>query len=241
MNRSYAEAIRKAGGTPIHLIPCEKSEVGHLLDRLDGLLLCGGPDIDPQNYGEKAHETVQKLNKERESFDFALARAAKKAKIPVLGICLGSQIMNVIRGGSLYQDIPSQIGKKVPHRPSSFEEVYAPMHIIELNKEGKLFELYGRERISVNSYHHQAVKNLGAGLQVEARSVLDGVVEALSDPNAEFVLGVQFHPELQKTPPGLHDALFRAFIEACSAKKRVKKRRPAKKRTGLMHGIYEWR
>ena len=214
MNRTYRDAVLRAGGLGIRLLPVPLNEVDRLLDLVDGVVLCGGPDIDPAAYGEKKHETVNPLCKERQDFDFTVARRAMARKIPLLGICLGSQIMNVVRGGSLVQDIPSAIGKGVKHRPGHVSELDGGMHRVDFLPKSRLRKIYGKKNLRVNSYHHQAVKHLGSGLQVAARSSKDKVVEAVEDPSLPFAIGVQFHPEWQIKPRGVHSPLFKTFIAA---------------------------
>ena len=247
MNRTYRDAVIRAGGLGIHLIPVELHEVDRLLDLVDGVVLCGGPDIHPSAYGEKKHETVKPLCKERQNFDFRIARRVMARKIPLLGICLGSQIMNVVRGGSLYQDIPSMVGKKVDHRPGHISELDGEMHSVELMKGSKLRKIYGRSKLGVNSYHHQAVKTLGRGLKVAARSKKDGIVEGIEDPSLPFAVGVQFHPEWQKKPKAVHGPLFDAFIKAAKKYHQAKvvghgkkaKKRKIKKRKSRARWYYE--
>lgn len=213
---SYWKAIEKAGGIAIRLLPVSKEKIPIILDRLDGVLLCGGPDISPEKYGEKPHPSVNVLSKLRENFDFALAEEAIKRDMPVLGICLGSQMINVIKGGTLVQDIPSCVSRKVHHRPVVFDEIFGPMHEVKITRGTKIASFYNAKTIEVNSYHHQAVKKIGKGLAVAFRSTGDGVVEGFEDPSAFFLIGVQFHPELQQKPAGLHDKLFTEFIKACT-------------------------
>ncbi len=113
VTRTYRDAVVAAGAYPVHLVPVMTEDVGHVLDRLDGLLLAGGPDVDPREYGEEPHESVSILPSERQDFDMALAREALRREMPILGICLGSQELNVIHGGTLVQDIPSEVDEAV--------------------------------------------------------------------------------------------------------------------------------
>jgi putative glutamine amidotransferase len=212
---SYWKALTKAGAVVVRLLPADNKNIPCLLDRVDGVILCGGPDISPERYGEEPHPTVNVLSKLRENFDFALATEVLRRDMPVLGICLGSQMINVIRGGTLVQDIPSCVSKKVAHRPLEIEELSGPMHPVKLTRGSKLASFYDEKVLGVNSYHHQAVKKIGRNLAVAARSTGDGVIEGFVDPSARFLLGVQFHPELQHSPAGLHDKLFLEFVGAC--------------------------
>jgi putative glutamine amidotransferase len=213
MTRTYRDAVAAAGGLPIHLVPVPAAQVGELLDRLDGLILAGGPDIDPAAYDEEPHPSVKVLEPERQSFDFALAREAVKRQMPILGICLGSQELNVALGGDMIQDIPSEVDDDVGHRKLADDEVRRGVHEITLVEGTPLAELYGQQKISVNSLHHQASDNLAEGLVVAARAA-DGVIEGFYRPDYPFLIGLQFHPEIQTEPPGLHRRLFQSFIEA---------------------------
>jgi putative glutamine amidotransferase len=216
VTRTYRDALVRAGAMPVHLLPVATEHVAALLDGLDGLVLCGGPDLDPAVYGEAPHPTVKTMPDERQGFDLDLARAALQAGMPVLGICLGAQELNVVRGGSLIQDIPSEVGTSVPHRELDIADLRQGVHTIEFVAGTRIAALYDAPTIRVNSAHHQAVDRLGQGLVVAARAP-DGVIEAWEAPAHRFLVGVQFHPELQTSPPGQHDRLFAVFVEACAA------------------------
>jgi putative glutamine amidotransferase len=165
----------------------------------------GGADIPPDEYGEKAHKTVKVLDNNRYSFEKAMVRAwIEHTRKPLLGICLGGQWINVVSGGSLIQDIPSALGGN--HRGVSHDVIVEP--------GSRLIRIFGESRFEVNSNHHQAVKNLGKGLKITARSP-DGVVEAIETTDPErFLIGVQWHPE--KLLPGdrRQAKLLEAFIQA---------------------------
>jgi len=210
----YSRALSTAGAVPIHLVPVASNAIGSLLDRVDGLLLCGGPDIDPARYGERPHGPIDRVAPEREDFDIGLFREAERRRMPVLGICLGSQIINVARGGTLIQDIPQDLGESEIHRASDDSLLEGEMHEICFEPGTRLSTLYPTPRIRVNSNHHQAASELGRGLRLAARA-RDSVTEAFEDPSLPFLIGVQYHPELQISPPGLHAKLFREFVRAC--------------------------
>jgi len=215
ITRTYRDALVRAGAQPIRLMPVPDDRVPELLARVDCLLLTGGPDIDPQAYGEQPHATVRVMPRERQQFDFALAREALVRQMPTLGICLGAQELNVVLGGSLVQDIPSEVPRSLSHRQNALEQFRRGVHQIELVPGTRLAGLYGGQRtIAVNSAHHQAADGLGKGLVVAARST-DGVIEAFEAPALAFLIGVQFHPEMQTEPAGLHDGLFDEFVKEC--------------------------
>lgn len=203
---AYVQAVRAAGGVPVILPAAGGAEsVEDYTLRLDGLLLPGGLDIPPQEYGEEAHPTVEPLEDDRHSFEKALGTAwITGTDKPLLGICLGGQWINVLSGGSLVQDIPSETGNN--HRGTS--------HLVTLEEDSRLAEILGATTFEVNSNHHQAVDRLGEGLRIVARSP-DGLPEAIetTDPQ-RFLIGVQWHPERMVPDDGRQKRLFEAFVEA---------------------------
>lgn len=219
VTRTYRDAVARAGAVPVHLVPVPLDRVGHLLHRIDALVLAGGPDIDPALYDEEPHPTVSMVPQERLEFDMALIREAMDRQMPILGICLGSQELNVALGGALIQDIPSEVEGEVGHRRLDLEDLRAGVHEITIVAGTRLDGLYEPETIRVNSAHHQASDVLGEGLVPAARAA-DGVVEAFELPDYPFLIGVQFHPEIQTEPAGLHDALFLALVEAATTYRR---------------------
>jgi putative glutamine amidotransferase len=216
VTRTYRDAVIRAGGHPVHLVRVPDDQVAQLLSHLDGVILAGGPDIDPALFGEEQHPTVELLPRERQDFDIAIARAAAESGLPILGICLGSQEINVALGGDMIQDIPSEVESDVNHRTTGIERSRVGVHEITFEEGSRLAGFYEQSTISVNSLHHQASDDMAEGLVVEARAP-DGVVEGYSMPDHPFLVGVQFHPEIQNDPPGLHDRLFQAFLEAAAA------------------------
>lgn len=207
----YARGVERAGGCPLFLPQCE--EIGTLLpllERLDGLLLSGGSDVDPRLYGEEnrlcGDVFVQRDRLETELCRWALARDG----LPVLGICRGVQLMNVALGGTLCQDIEKERGLSHPsggERPRN-----RAVHPVRLRAGSRLFQIYGAEEIWVNSYHHQAVARLGRGLIATAE--YDGVVEGAEMEGGRFFVGVQWHPEMMYDSAE-QDRLFSAFVAQC--------------------------
>ena len=203
----YSNAISAAGGVPIFL-PYEHKKIQDYLKLCDGLLIPGGDtDIDPSCYGEKI--SVKKINLEadnqRTDFDIKLLRAALKTKMPILGICAGFQTLNVVLGGSLYQDIAEQVQTKINHRET---------HMISVTKGSLLNKITGKTSYRVNSFHHQTVKDLGKNLKASAVSD-DGLIEAIELRNHPFCIGVEWHPEFRDIKED--KALFKAFILASTA------------------------
>ncbi len=219
VTRTYRDALVRAGAVPVHLLPVPADRIGSLLDRVDGVVLCGGPDIDPAAYGEEPHDSVAVMPAERQEFDMAVAREAMARQMPLLGICLGFQEINVARGGAMIQDIPTEVGTEVTHRALALEDLRHGVHDVTLVPGTSLAALYDADTIRVNSAHHQASDVLAEGLVCAARAP-DGVIEAAVDPALPFLVGVQYHPEIQTDPAGQHDALFRALVEAAAAYRR---------------------
>lgn len=189
---NYVKAVRRAGGIPL-VIPMtsDPSEIAKILETVDALVMTGGEDIVPARYGERSLPELQEVFPERDDFDIKLIRIAVQKGLPVLGICRGAQVMNVAFGGTLYQDIPSQLPDTfVKHQIGARNEV---MHKIAIAEGTILHGILGDEA-GVNTSHHQAVKDVAPGFTVSAVSE-DGVVEAIEKTGSRCVIGVQFHPE----------------------------------------------
>lgn len=214
LRRYYAEAVEAAGGTPIHIpLISNREYLISLGDRLDGLVLSGSnSDLDPAFYGEEPQPRLGPVVPERDEVDLILLEIAERRAMPMLGICFGMQSLNVARGGSLIQDIESQVVNPIKHDQG--QVYYRPSHQIEIESNSLLAQLAGDRTVRVNSSHHQAVKNVGRNLRVIARAT-DGVIEAVVDTRADrFVLGVQWHPEIAWQRDQFSQAIFGKFIEA---------------------------
>jgi putative glutamine amidotransferase len=209
----YAAAIDAAGGVPVVIPPMDDDGIGALLDRLDGVCLSGGPDIDPAGYGERPHASLGPTEVDLDRFEIAVARAADERGLPLLGICRGAQALNVARGGTLHQHVPDLAGVSLEHRQTAPGE--RPAHSVAIEPGTLLARTLGRRVARVNSFHHQAVKRLGRGLRIVARAP-DGVVEGIEATDGSFVLGVQWHAEcLIERATQLK--LFRAFVAAAGS------------------------
>jgi putative glutamine amidotransferase len=214
----YKQSILHVGGE-VRLLDHSMNAVDALKE-IDGLLLTGGEDVAPARYGEAALPSVVDVDVARDEFEIALIAEARRLNLPILAICRGIQVLNVAAGGTLVQDIPTQIPGALEHRlPVPQHEPYALAHEVWLDKDTLLTRLM-RERLSdadscdVNSRHHQAIKQIAAGFQTSATAP-DGVIEAIEDPAARFCLGVQWHPEnFWRT--GEFRPLFEGFLEACT-------------------------
>jgi putative glutamine amidotransferase len=210
--RQYMDAIVDAGGLP--LVPPATTDA-HVLDQLvemsDALVLPGGAfDIDPAHYGEAPHKKLGDLLPERTDLERALLERSEKKGIPILGVCGGMQLMNVMRGGTLVQDLDSDIDQNIGHQQPGPK--HEPQHDVAIRDITKLRAIVGDAALlAVNSTHHQAVKKLGRDL-VATAVAQDGVVEAIEDPRLPFFIGVQWHPESMRE--AAHRAIYRALVEA---------------------------
>lgn len=212
---AFGFAIARAGGVPLLLSnECGPGTVQHAIARCDGLFLTGGEDIAPEYFGET--DTVGNLtvNAARDAVELAAIKTADELGMPILGVCRGLQVLNVARGGTLYQDLDQQM----PHKPRDHSRgpdgFYVQTHEVEVSGNCRLDSVLARARFQAATSHHQAIKEIGEGLKVVARSPEDGVIEAVEEPGDRFVVGVQWHPEVRAQDPETI-RLFTAFIEAC--------------------------
>ncbi|MDI2127435.1 gamma-glutamyl-gamma-aminobutyrate hydrolase family protein [Yinghuangia seranimata] len=187
--QAYVDRVAAAGGLPV-LLP-SVPDIAEALDRIDGLVVAGGGDVDPARYRSAAHELTGWVRPARDTAEFALAEGALARRMPVLGICRGLQVLNVLRGGTLVQHLPDRLGD-TRHAPAPGQ--YG-RHAVTLVDGSRTAQLYGRTEIDVATYHHQAVDSLGAGLVVTGRAP-DGTVEAVELPGQPFAVAVQWHPEV---------------------------------------------
>ncbi|HMD35223.1 MAG TPA: gamma-glutamyl-gamma-aminobutyrate hydrolase family protein [Vicinamibacterales bacterium] len=217
----YRQAVLHVGGDVRILEP--SMTVDAALDGVDGLLLTGGDDVAPVRYGEAPHPATKDAEAGRDEFEIALVKAARTRQLPIFAICRGIQVLNVACGGTLVQDIPSEIHGALNHSLTvPPHQSYELAHEVWLEKESLLtkllLETLNDEGCEVNSRHHQAVKDVAKGFKVTATAP-DGVIEAIEDPSARFCLGVQWHPEnFWRT--GEFRPLFEGFLEAATARTR---------------------
>ena len=193
INTTYIDAIERAGAVPIILPVVEEIEsIDRYLDVIQGLVLTGGEDISPLLYGQEPSREVDTISFDRDNMEMEIFKRAYSKGIPILGICRGIQMINVALGGTLYQDIYREVPDAIGHI-SGFS-IGGGYHTIEIVKDSKMYEIFKRDKIQVNSQHHQSVRDIGENLKVNAYSP-DGVIEGIESTNDKFVFGVQFHPE----------------------------------------------
>jgi putative glutamine amidotransferase len=212
LSRHYSEAIEAAGGAPLHisLIP-NFDYIDSIVEGLDGILLPGSDsDVDPLRYGQQPHPDLGVVQTIKDETDLLVIGAAERRGIPLFAICFGMQILNVSRGGSLIQDIRSQVPEAIKHEQGAPRE--RPSHRVKLLENTRLSNIAGSLDAVVNSHHHQAIESIGADLIATAWTT-DGMIEAMEDPRPDkFVLAVQWHPELGWQNDGLSQRLFRTFV-----------------------------
>lgn len=212
----YIRAIEDLGGVPVILPLAEDhADRRRLLEGLDGLLLTGsGPDLAPSFYGERQRYKFRVMSRRRAEFELDVARMAAASRLPVLGICGGMQAINVAFGGSLIQDIASQVESPLLHQQKAPATELS--HIVEVAPRSLLHRILGRARIRVNSSHHQSIKRVAPSL-VASAVASDGIIEAIESPKHRFLLGVQWHPEFLYDRYAFHRKLFQALLKAARA------------------------
>lgn len=212
INNVYLTSIEQAGGIPICIPNATEENVEAILNLIDGLVLIGGADIDPILFNEEPHRHIGSVVRKRDDSDLSLMNEAFKRQMPILGICRGQQIMNVAFGGTIIQDIPSQIENTLLHKQTSKRGELA--HTVEV-KTSKFKEIFIEESFRVNTFHHQSVGKLGEGLVISAVAK-DGIIEGIEHESHPYCVAVQWHPE-ELAPNGdiYAQRLFKSFIEAC--------------------------
>ncbi len=203
----YVQAVLRAGGLPLLLPTAGIAPVATWLEKIQGLVLIGGGDIDPARYGAGSHDSIYNLDADRDACEFALARHALRIRMPLLAICRGMQVVNVVRGGTLHPHLPEVFGEAVAHRRTPRETT---RHPVKVEADAHIIQAMGAAGVTIVSWHHQAVDRLGEGLRPVAWAE-DGVIEAMELDGNPKLLAVQWHPELSAaddpTQQGLFDRL----------------------------------
>jgi len=219
MSTAYVQAVMTAGGVPLLIPPnLDVDELMSILDLVDGLLIPGGGDVDPEYYGASPRTELRGVDRARDETEIQLVRAAVSRQKPLLAICRGHQVLNVALGGTLWQDVNSELPGGLLHDNFSRFPRNHIAHVVELDPASRLARCLDREKVPVNSMHHQAIRDLAPELAVVGKSE-DGVIEAVEVPGHPFAVGVQWHPEhlIQDHPVML--ALFRGLVgKACNGR-----------------------
>jgi putative glutamine amidotransferase len=220
MGRSYVEELRKVGAVPwvIPLIPHDGDTLGEIFARLDGVFITGGVDVDPTRYGEEKSPLCGTTDPDRDAVELMLLKHATERRLPVLAVCRGIQILNVLGGGTLYQDVTAMVPAALKHdyfpTPEQPSRKYLA-HDVTVKAGSKLGAILGDGLVPVNSMHHQAIKDLAPGLAPTAFAP-DGIIEGVEGTGDQYVIAVQWHPEeLTDTQPGMK-RLFTTFVEAAA-------------------------
>lgn len=208
-----AKSVERAGGLPVFIpVELDDATLSRLHERLDGVLISGGDDVDPLHYGKERRAVVSPGDEIRDRVEMGLVRWAIKNEKPALGICRGAQVMNVAMGGTLHWDVSEHTGAgRHAFYPDLPTDLLA--HEIKIEEDSLLSKIIGKPILKVNSLHHQAVKDVAPGFHAVAHAP-DGITEAIELPSHPFALGVQWHPEALPNQPEAQ-AVFRAFVKAC--------------------------
>lgn len=193
VGEAYIQSVVKAGGVPV-IVPVitDKETLNKIVEHLDALVMIGGVDIDPLIYGEQPHQGLEDVDPVRDEYEQHLIRYSLEHNLPILGICRGEQMINAFLGGTLYQDIPSQVKGYIKHRQTAPDKYGT--HTITVEPGSKVAAITGKQQLTVNSFHHQSVKDVAPGFKVTALAP-DGVIEAIESYPAKPILCVQWHPE----------------------------------------------
>lgn len=212
VNNTYIDAILQGGGTPVVLpIIKDLDKIDDYLNLVDGLVFSGGGDISPLYFNEDPIKEIGSISLERDMMEFELFKRAYKRGIPILGICRGMQLINISLGGTLYQDIFTQLPYSIAHVCS---DTHQGFHAINIIRDSIFYDIFREEKLIVNSQHHQSIKDLGNNIKVTSTSS-DGIIESIESTNDKFVLGFQFHPEALINNYKEFIKIFDYFIERC--------------------------
>ncbi|HET91776.1 MAG TPA: gamma-glutamyl-gamma-aminobutyrate hydrolase family protein [Chloroflexi bacterium] len=218
IGQTYVHAILLARGAPVVIPPhLDEDRLRAIFERIDGLLLSGGGDVQPSFFGERDSGLLWSLDERRDRTELALARWALAERLPVLAICRGHQVLNVAAGGTLIQDIPTQVPGALTHTVVAGSPRDSVAHTVEVMAGSRLSAMFGAGELGVNSAHHQAVKDVGADMVVTARAP-DGIIEGLERRDHPFCVSVQWHPEaMGETHPPMRQ-LFAGLVQAATAR-----------------------
>lgn len=223
INLAYLRAIERAGGEPVLIARPDEKTIIHMIESAHGILLSGGDDVAPPSYGQEPRSCLGKCDPTgRDQVEFLIIRHARTKQLPILGICRGMQMLNVVLGGTLHQDVMHEMPKAQKHDYHKNEDSATPLgrshlaHEVRFEPASLLHSLVGVDKIKVNSLHHQGVEQLGTGLRAVAYAP-DGLIEGVELPEYPFLLGVQWHPE-ELSDEGSQN-IFRAFVKAATERR----------------------
>ena len=209
---AYLDAVAAAGGIPVVLPSDPISDPQAQISSLDGIILSGGGDISPSNYGGEDHEMVAFVNEKRDDYELGLAKLAAESSLPTLAICRGIQIVNVVFGGTLHEHLPDAYGDSIEHRSLDFKRRTKTRHNVTVDPNSMLAGLLQSTEIECSSYHHQCVKNIAPGFKAVGWSS-DGAVEAIESPLYPNLICVQWHPEYSASESPVQQRLFNVLID----------------------------
>ena len=214
VNSFYPQSVIKAGGIPVLLPTCYNTKLANdFISKLSAIIFTGGNEfINPNLYGAPPSKFTTLLNPNRDNWEVALAKESLKSNIPILGICRGHQLLNVVEGGSLYYNIPDEVPTAIGHSAGK-TEMWVPYHSVSIKPDSRLAKIFNKSSLNVNSYHSQAAKEIAPSFRVVAKSS-DGIVEAIEHRDNNFVLGVQWHPEAMTEKYEEFNNLFKALVQA---------------------------
>lgn len=216
LRSAYYNGIIESGGLPVMLAITDNEDcIDEYLNLCDGFLISGGPDIDASYYGEDNLKFIGGISPDRDNMEIKIIKAAIKRDKPLLGICRGCQALNVAMGGTLFQDIYSQINKTLIRHDQDAPKWHA-VHNVIIEKGSHMYEIFGEEKIRVNSFHHQAIKTLSDKFKATAFAP-DGIIEAIEYTDKDFILGAQWHPELMWQKHPIFTKLFKYFVDKCKS------------------------
>jgi len=217
VNDDYIDSVVQNGGIPLMIPLNEDKEIAReQVQAVDAILLSGGQDVSPLNYNEEPSPKLGETFPQRDQFDFQLIQYAMEENKPILGICRGIQVINTYFGGSLYQDLSDFENKVIMHNQAKNPQL--PTHTVTIERNSKLFEIFKEEKLLTNSFHHQAVKEVGKGLAVTARTS-DGIIEAIEHRDYPFLIAIQWHPEMLHKSVAKMNLIFSALIVTAGGKK----------------------
>lgn len=211
LSKHYTGAVVACNGVPL-LLPAVKEAVAKYVQAIDGLILSGGLDVDPVYFNEEPHPNMGEMTPGRDEFEILLVKELLRVNKPLFAICRGVQVLNIAAGGNIYQDIYSQYNGPLKHQQQAARDYVS--HYVSVGMATKLHGILKVERLRVNSFHHQAVRDVAPGFVANARSA-DGLVEGIESTRHRFVIGVQWHPECTRANDVYSQRLFSAFVAAC--------------------------